>query len=107
MDKEKFLDIIQEINDYKKTLNHLDLDYGIDISCSYFCDVIQSLIESLIDIIFEEEGVDCIKWYIDDGSRANDVIPYIYISLHGTDHFIKTPEDLWDYVKNYLIRKQK
>lgn len=32
MDKEKFLNIIQGIEEYKKTLNRLDLDYAINIS---------------------------------------------------------------------------
>lgn len=106
MDKEKFLNIIQRIEEYKKTLNNLDLDYGIDISGSYFCETIDTLTQCLIETNFAEGGIKCIEWYFNEDRHTN-VFPDIYVDGLFNRCVIKTPEDLWDYVKGFLIRKQE
>lgn len=106
MNKEKFLNIIQLIVEYKKTLNNLDLDYSIDISGSYFCEAIDALIQCLIETNFEEGGIKCIKWYFNEDRQSN-VFPDVYVDGFFNRCIIKTPEDLWDYVKDFLIRRQE
>ena len=102
MNKDKFIDIIQGIEEYKKTLNHLDLDYAIDISGSYFCEIIDALIQCLIETNFKQGGIKCIKWYFNEDRQTN-VFPDIYVDGLFSRCVIKTPEDLWDYVENFLI----
>lgn len=105
MNKERFINLIQRIIEYKKTLNDLDLDYSIDISGSYFCETVDTLFQCLIETNFIEGGIKCIEWYFSEDMQIN-VFPDMYVDGLFNRCSIKTPEDLWDYVKDFLIRKQ-
>lgn len=102
--KQRFFNIIKDYQKYQKMNDDIAFDYGMDLNCSYQNAMIDSLWSHLMMTNFKEEGIECINWYLDK-PNGNDVDPDLYVSL--TTHkpiTIKTPIELWKYVRNFLIK---
>lgn len=98
--KEEFIKLI---DDYKDWANQLDmLDEILGHQCSLEIPVIaygQSLFDTILRRSFDGAGVDTIEWWLYE--FVDKVITY----PDGTKVTIKTAEDLWEIVKDYIIAK--
>ena len=96
-------EFIKLIDDYKVWAEQLDeLDEILGHQCSLEIPVIaygQSLFDAILRHNFDSDGVDTIEWWLYE--FVDKIITY----PDGTKVTIKTADDLWGVVKDYVITK--
>lgn len=98
--KEEFIKLLDENKLWAANIDKIEDILGAH--CLFDTTVIQygqKLFETIIEHCFDRDGIDIIYWWLYDF-----VSPKTITYPNGNKVEIKTHEELWDVVKDYLIR---
>lgn len=101
--KEQFIDMI-------KTAEQLDAeierwgDFGIDLFEMPVAEISWEMFHIWQKTHFNSDGVDWISWYIWERKSINTGEILACYHEDGTEFYVNTPADLWDIVKDYLLK---
>ena len=99
--KEQFTKVIEDT--LKLIKNTIDgIDFGINLWELPIGDTVASLAESIWNIVFDEDGVDWINWWIYERPVLfeGDVVNKAY-NEDGSEIPTETVDDLWNIVEKF------
>lgn len=96
--REQFIKLITDHRKHNNRLNEVEDVLGLII---YDCDWIEYgniLFNEVLELLFQEEGVDDINWWLYEKCGRPD---YKMWDKDGNEIPTETLDDLWDIVKDY------
>lgn len=94
--KEQFIKLITDYRKHNDRLDEVEEVLGLAI---YDCDWVEYgniLFDEVLGLLFQEEGVDDINWWLYEKCRRPD-----YKMWDGNEIPTETLDDLWEIVKDY------
>ena len=98
MTKEQFIKIIKQHQEQEERVDRLSelIDYGsplIEFGWLMFDNVMQEA--------FNEDQRDWISWWLYDRISFTTGEEFPYFDENDVEHYVHTPEELWDLIQNY------
>lgn len=101
MTKEFFIQLIEKVETYQKEVDKF-ANLGFPIFDMTIYEIPWTIINLTFKSHFNEDGVDWIDWYLFERlSFTGEVYPYY--DENNNPVYVRTPEDLWNLVKDYQI----
>lgn len=97
--KEEFKDLIVSHINWDKKVDEISDVLGCDFFESNLINYPQELFDKVLKHIFIDEGVDTIYWWMYDYEDKNTEAMW---DENGIVIPMKTLDDLWNYVKNFV-----
>lgn len=98
MTKEQFIEIIKQYQEQEKRIDRLSelIDYDsplVEFGWVMFNNVMREA--------FNEDQRDWISWWLYDRINFITGEEYPYWGNDDVEHYVHTPEELWDLIQNY------
>lgn len=101
MTKEEFVHMINLAEKFSKEVDRW-CDFGINVLESPIGNIPWEIFNVWITEHFDASGLDWIDWYLFERISIPSGKLLACFDEEGKEFYIKTPEDLWDIVINYL-----
>lgn len=102
MKKEEFIKLIETIQEFDKELDRWN-DFGIEVHELPIAEIPWKIIDIIWDSTFTDDGRDWIYWWLYERISIINGEELPYYDENDVKHFVHTPEDLWELVKEYQI----
>lgn len=98
MNKEQFIEIIKQHQEQEKRLDRLSelIDYG-----SPLVEFGWLMFDNVMREAFNETQVDWISWWLYERISLTTGEELPYWDENDVEHYVHTPEELWDLIQNY------
>ena len=98
MNKEQFIQIIKQHQEQEERLDRLSelIDYG-----SPLVEFGWLMCDNVMREAFNENQVDWIFWWLYDRIDLITKEEHPYWDENDVEHYVHTPEELWDLIQNY------
>ena len=101
INKETFIKLIELIESYHKEIDKWE-DFGLSIIENPICEIPKCIIDLTLENNFNNDGIDWIDWYLFERISFTGEI-YPYYDENDNPVYVRTPEDLWNLVKDYQL----
>lgn len=98
MTKEQFIEIIKQHQEQEKRIDRLSelIDYD-----SPLVEFGWIMFDNVMREAFNEDQRDWISWWLYDRISFTTGEEYPYWGNDDKEHYVHTPEELWDLIQNY------
>lgn len=98
MNKEQFVEIIKQHQEQEKRIDRLSelIDYD-----SPLVEFGWLMFDNVMREAFNEDQRDWISWWLYDRISFTTGEEYPYWGNDDKEHYVHTPEELWDLIQNY------
>lgn len=98
MTKEQFIEIIKQHQEQEKRIDRLSELIDYDSPLVEFGWV---MFDNVMREAFNEDQRDWISWWLYDRISFTTGEEYPYWGNDDKEHYVHTPEELWDLIQNY------
>lgn len=98
MTKEQFIEIIKQHQEQEKRIDRLSELIDYDSPLVEFGWV---MFDNVMREAFNEDQRDWISWWLYDRINFTTGEEYPYWGNDDVEHYVHTPEELWDLIQNY------
>lgn len=98
MTKEQFIEIIKQHQEQEKRIDRLSELIDYDSPLVEFGWV---MFDNVMREAFNEDQRDWISWWLYDRISFTTGEEYPYWGNDNVEHYVHTPEELWDLIQNY------